>query len=74
MLNRLERVYANQKNFAATTAMVLSNEFENQGEKIKVIAISFFGNNRQFGNRSGASMSEVMFSFMKQAVQKMEKS
>ena len=54
--------------------MVLSNEFENQGEKIKVIAISFFGNNRQFGNRSGASMSEVMFSYMKQAIQKMEKS
>ena len=54
--------------------MVLSNEFENQGEKIKVIAIGFFGNNRHFGSRSAASTSEVMFSFMKQAIQKMEKS
>ena len=50
--------------------MVLSDGPENQGEKVKIIMFSFTGNNRQFRNQqSAASMSQVMFSFMKQALQ-----
>ena len=33
---------------------------------------TFVGNNRQFRNQSAASMGEVMFSFMKQAMKKMD--
>ena len=68
-LLRLERFNGNQQNFT-TAAMVLSDGSENQGEKVKIIMFSFSGNNRQFRNQqSAASMSQVMFSFMKQALQ-----
>ena len=68
-LLRLERFNGNQQNFT-TAAMVLSDGPENQGEKVKIIMFSFSGNNRQFRNQqSAASMSQVMFSFMKQALQ-----
>ena len=70
---RLERAYGNQPSFA-TTAIVLKNGLENQNDQVKIYAISFFGQNRHFGNQTVASMSEVMFSFLKQAVQNMEKS
>ena len=68
-LLRLERFNGKQQNFT-TAAMVLSDGPENQNEKVKIIMFSFSGNNRQFRNQqSAASMSQVMFSFMKQALQ-----
>ena len=68
-LLRLERFNGNKQNFT-TAAMVLTDGPENQGEKVKIIMFSFSGNNRQFRNQqSAASMSQVMFSFMKQALQ-----
>ena len=69
---RLERAYGNQPNF--TTAIVMKNGLEDQNDQVKIFAVSFFGQNRHFGNQNVAKMSEVMFSFMKQAVQNMEKS